>query len=318
MSLAEVEEAKIDRDACMASCSDVAASQARSSICSNSRLTVPSHVTLASAPARLTEKRCFLPSTHFQGLDGIAVTAARLKHGGGDVIVGAGGEGVRVLRSTKLQAQERDIVQLTVSADGVQHRFSVTADHPLATDADGKNLIEAREFLSTSSESPLLVLTGHGMQPVVEAMLVKECTQVVEVVFESSAVVLAWVARRRWRRGSAPPPHVRVACGGAEPTSSDRQQEAGVAIRRGFFDERRQKAYHQHRSLSEDCQPRSPLWLSQGSRRHRHAKPELCHVCDQHQRHLRFGGPPCAHGVECSRCHMPHDEREASSRPAQA
>merc|ERR1719296_116658 len=206
MSLAEVEEAKIDRDACMASCSDVAASQARSSTCSNSRLTVPSHVTLASAPARLTEKRCFLPNTHFQGLDGIAVTAARLKHGGGDVIVGAGGEGVRVLRSTKLQAQERDIVKLTVFADGMHHRFSVTAGHPVATDADGQNMIEARELLSTFSESPLPVLTGCGVQPVLEAMLVKECTQVVEVVFENNAVVLAWAASRRWRRRSAPPP----------------------------------------------------------------------------------------------------------------
>ncbi len=45
-----------------------------------------------------------------------AVTAARLKAQGGDVLLGLGGQYVTVLRATRLQKRDRDIVHLSVAA----------------------------------------------------------------------------------------------------------------------------------------------------------------------------------------------------------
>ena len=65
--------------------------------------------------------------------------------------------------------------------------------------AEQPQTVEAAELIVCSAESPRLILSGAGPQPVVEIKLLTERTEVVEVVFEANAVVLAWALSQRWR-----------------------------------------------------------------------------------------------------------------------
>ena len=70
-----------------------------------------SRMTLASAPARLHERRCCLPRTRFQTPEGKQMTAAQLKPQGGDLVLRPDGRLVSVSRSTLLLVQEQPVAR---------------------------------------------------------------------------------------------------------------------------------------------------------------------------------------------------------------
>jgi hypothetical protein len=270
-----------------------------------SSFTDTSDFSIASAPARIGQARCFLPKTKFQSTDGQILAAVRLHSKGGEVVMDVGGQAVKVCRRTTLPEQERDVVELTVQTGRLSHTFKVTADHRVCVvNADDEQFAVCASELVAAPKTLWRVMTGGGAVALLNAKMLQMHTQVVEVVFEGDAEVLAWTPANHWRARTLSPT-AGVVCRGSLARSSDLVAAAGVEVRRGFFEEKR--GLVPQRSLSEGDLPKSPLWFSQGSLHHREGQPERCRVCVEHKRHTAHPcAPPCRYGVRCSRCHMPH------------
>ena len=91
-----------------------------------------SHATkmsLVSAPAKLSQHRCFFPRTRFQKQGCGYLSAAELKRNGGDVVMGPGGKAVTVCKAVRHRAEDRDCVCFSVEGD--DQPFIITIDHPL-------------------------------------------------------------------------------------------------------------------------------------------------------------------------------------------
>ena len=73
------------------------------------------HLSIASAPARATQPRCFLPKAKFQMTSGDAISASMLQKQGGQMVCRMGGQQVKVLRRTTLPEAEHDVVRLMIS-----------------------------------------------------------------------------------------------------------------------------------------------------------------------------------------------------------
>lgn len=281
--------------------------QARSKSSHSAAQSELSEISVVSAPARLNERRCFLPRTRFRTTSGTTLTASNLPAVGGSRLLGPDGKMCVVLRRTMLPKQEWDFVQLTVKTSLWQHHFIVTADHRLMRQGARGELIsvQASELLR-AQRGKCHIVTGGGPAEVVAAEMWKESTAVVEVVFEGDATVLAWTPpKRRWRPRSLSP-RTGIICSGSPPDVSDLMHDAGVHSKHGLLATGIQ-GNARRRCLSQGDDPISPLWMSEGSKSHRLADLGKCKVCVQHMRHLeKPSAPACNRGEACSRCHMPH------------
>merc|ERR1719329_1055729 len=98
----------------------------------DSAQTAATRMSWVSAPARFGAPRCFLPRTRFLRPSGRHVTAAELRGSGMDVVMGPGGQEVKVIHVVKHPSEERTMV--SIQADEASHRFTVTGDHLLVVE----------------------------------------------------------------------------------------------------------------------------------------------------------------------------------------
>lgn len=173
----------------------------------------------ASAPARSTTPRCFLPRTSFlrpPRYGGKRITASELspRIPGFDIVLGLDGAEVRVLRVLRHPAVERDLVHLAVESN--PYPFQLTHNHRLLVEGPNGDLVAvtAGELLAHGRCSR--IYDGRRFKNVV-ATREREVTEVVEVTFMDDACVLAWVLPRRAARACRPQLRdgAAVACLGA-------------------------------------------------------------------------------------------------------
>lgn len=270
----------------------------------------------ASAPARSTFPRCFLPETVFERSDGRHVRAAELRKSG-DVLRGPGHIQVQVLDVVKHCPSERDIICLTTH----QSSFHIVADHPVLTKGThGEPVpVEARSFLLSFSQQGLSgqLFDGENFHEVTHVKQVKRSVQVVDVCFhDEQAVVLAWTfppCKRRSVRDEA-----GVACLGRRV--ADRSASMGVRVR-GTFLEMSETRRSSRRCRSEGASSDPLSSWSVGTCSHQVSEPHLCIVCPTHHRYVMDGNEPkrtapCRHGAGCKFCHAPHPELGRRIRPA--
>lgn len=267
----------------------------------------------ASAPARSTLPRCFLPETVFERSDGTHVRAAELRRCG-DVLRGPGRTEVQVIDSEKHSPSERDIVCLTTR----ESSFHIVADHRiLIKGVSGEPVpTEVCSLLSHFDHEgpPPELFDGVTFRAITKVRLLKRTVQVVDVCFnDAQAAVLAW---------TFPPCKVRtvrdeaaVACLGRQ--CADRSVSMGVRTKCTFLDVPNTPC-GTRRCRSQGA-PMNPLssW-SVGTQRHHHNEPELCTVCQAHHRYTSEPkrAAPCRHGAACRFCHASHPELGSRIRPA--
>jgi len=235
------------------------------------------------------------------------VIIARLKPEGGDIVLDRHGHAKMVLRSTRILAEERSMVRLIIEANGVRYTFQATSDHPVTVGSAEKEWdMEMGQLASAFHDgSPPFVVTGIGLQPIVDCVCFREYEELFEVVFEDNAHVRAWTPARRLR-GRSLSPQASVVCRGARLNLEDCLQAVDVGVQNTFLGNRTQTVLR--RSISSGDLPAS--CRSEGSQKHDVTKPEDCEVCLQHFRHLRNPAlPECRDGNRCKKCHMPHFER---------
>jgi len=126
--------------------------------------------------------KCFPPKTIFMRVDGSLVRAAELAGEGGDILQGPTGTHARVLTAITHKKENRNFVRLNTS----ESMLEVTADHRVIVEGSPTTL--GIDEVETSHR----VLTGCGFKCVQSVDVFTRTSEVVEVVLEDDAQVLAW------------------------------------------------------------------------------------------------------------------------------
>jgi len=255
-------------------------------------------------------------------LNGEHVTAGALKKLGGGVVLGPDGREVRVDRATRLPSQERSMAKLVIDTGEAQYFFEVTSDHTLLVE-DLHTPVEVVELARMDRTQWPRVVSGNGLQQIVDVAIFTKRTEVVEVVFADDGVALAWTLPTRHHsraRARTLSPSAGFVCKGAQASHEDLMPRIGINAllmrQLGVSEPQPFQDDNVRSSRSVGSRPRGgATWFSRGSLKHTEAHPEKCIVCQDHQRHLsdpRAG--ICRHAEDCRFCHMPHGHYAAELR----
>jgi len=191
----------------------------------------------ASAPARMTQPRCFLPRTSFRTAQGTRVTAAGLRRDGGDVILGPRGK-VKVLKVTRHPPQDRDIVSLKTQK--MSYPFQIGADHRVEVSSEKRSAPrrltakELQESVQANTDNFFLHDAGEEPQLILTASVKLESTEMIEITFENDDPIFAWLLPKN-SHGRRPPldDDLCVTCFGSRLRIDDKYN---LPVKNSFLD----------------------------------------------------------------------------------
>mmetsp|Transcript_10755 Transcript_10755/g.37647 ORF Transcript_10755/g.37647 Transcript_10755/m.37647 type:complete len:232 (+) Transcript_10755:306-1001(+) len=200
--------------------------------------------------------RCFLPRTSFKRPDrlgGGRITAAQLNTTGGDIVLGAEGNEVTVLRAQRHSPSKCQVAFMQTQCHS--YPFQITVSHRIVVEAsDGhlETMTVEKWFLRDPKPR---IYDGRQLHEVVRVWIDELATEIVEVTFAEDAAVLAWVLPKR-ACSSRPPlrANIAVACRGARLRPRDirvSEGDLGLGIDRTFLCARHKPEFSKkQRSLS--------------------------------------------------------------------